>query len=104
MTRTTQLERVNAALRLSRLVGAVALVAALFWATAAPAAITLDANFDSGSLCLVPSAACDDTGVASSVSGNTVTLVGRDNFNNGSWKWIYFRANGVNNQLVNFEI
>ena len=70
----------------------------------AVAAITLNANFDSGSLCLVPSGACDDTGTASSVSGNTVTLVGRDNFNNGEWKWIYFQASGVNAQQVTFQI
>jgi hypothetical protein len=70
----------------------------------AQAAITLDANFDNGSLCLSPSSACDDSGVASSVSGNTVSLVGRDNFNNTDWKWVYFQAAGVNGQLVNFEI
>ncbi len=70
------------------------------------AAITLDANFDSGSLCLpgAPVGACDDTGVFSSVSGNTVTLTGRDNFNNGQWKWVYFRASGVHGQVLNFEI
>ena len=33
-----------------------------------------------------------------------MTLVGRDNFNNNEWKWIYFQASGVNNQLVNFQI
>ena len=42
--------------------------------------------------------------MASSVSGNTVTLIGRDNFNNGEWKWIYFQANGVNGQQVTFDI
>jgi hypothetical protein len=68
------------------------------------AAITLSANFDSASLCLVGSSACDDSGVPSSVSGNSVSLVGRDNFNNNDWKWIYFRAAGVSGQLVNFEI
>lgn len=70
----------------------------------AVAAITLEANFDSGSLCVVASAACDDAGVASSVDGSTVTLVGRDNFNQSQWKWIYFRAAGVNGRLVTFEI
>jgi Zinc carboxypeptidase/Cytosolic carboxypeptidase N-terminal domain len=70
----------------------------------ATAAITLDADFESGSLCLTPSSACDDNGAASSVNGNMVTLVGRDNFNSGSWKWIYFRADGVNGQQVTFEI
>ncbi|MGD9634018.1 MAG: M14-type cytosolic carboxypeptidase [Pirellulales bacterium] len=68
------------------------------------AAIALDADFDSGSLCLAPSGACDDAGVASSVSGNNVSLVGRDNFSNNQWKWIYFRAAGVGGQTVNFEI
>ena len=56
------------------------------------------------SLCLVASSACDDSGVASSVSGNTVTLIGRDNFNNSEWKWIYFQADGVNGQQVTFKI
>jgi hypothetical protein len=68
------------------------------------AAITLDMNFDSGSVCLVASSACDDNGVASTVSGNSVILTGRDNFSNNEWKWVYFRASGVNGQLVNFEI
>jgi hypothetical protein len=68
--------------------------------------ITLDASFDSASLCLVASSACDDgtAGGASTISGNTVTLVGRDNFNNNSWKWLYFRADGVNGQQVTFNI
>jgi hypothetical protein len=74
------------------------------WAQFSVAAITLEADFDSASLCLSPTNACDDNGVASSVSGNTVTLIGRDNFNTNSWKWIYFRANGVNGQQVTFEI
>jgi hypothetical protein len=38
------------------------------------------------------------------VSGNTVTLIGRDNFSNSQWKWVYFRADGVDGQLVDFEI
>jgi hypothetical protein len=70
----------------------------------ASAVITLDAGFDSGGLCLSPSNACDDNGVASTVSGNVVTLVGRDNFNAGTWKWIYFRADGVSGQQVMFQI
>jgi hypothetical protein len=81
----------------------VALCSAV-WPAPARSAITLDASFDSASLCLSPSSACDDTGTASSVSGNTVTLVGRDNFNNGTWKWVYFRADGVNGQQVMFQI
>lgn len=86
--------------------GQAALLAAFALLARSPAhaVITLDANFDSGSLCLSPSSACDDSGVASSVSGNTVSLIGRDNFNNSQWKWIYFRASGVNGQTVDFEI
>lgn len=86
------------------LVAAAMTALCLLLAAPASAVITLDANFDSGSACLVGSAACDDTGVPSSVNGNTVTLTGRDNFSNGEWKWMYFRASGVNGQLVNFEI
>ena len=82
----------------------VVLSSIALWAAPASAVITLDANFDSASLCLTPSNACDDNGVASSVNGNTVTLVGRDNFNSGTWKWIYFRADGVNGEQVMFEI
>jgi hypothetical protein len=85
---------------------AAALLVAALCASRAAAVITLDANFDSGSVCLspAPASACDDTGVYSTVSGNTVTLSGRDNFNNGSWKWLYFLANGVNGEQVMFEI
>jgi hypothetical protein len=83
---------------------AVILAVALIVAPSAYGQITLDADFDSGSLCLIASDACDDNGVASSVSGNTVTLVGRDNFNAGDWKWVYFRASGVSGQAVQFRI
>jgi hypothetical protein len=84
----------------------LAILATFACARVSQAVITLNANFDSGSLCLVVSSACDDGlgGSASSVSGNMVTLVGRDNFNNNEWKWLYFRANGVLNQQVNFQI
>ncbi|MBX3424731.1 MAG: hypothetical protein KF688_03530 [Pirellulales bacterium] len=65
----------------------------------AQAAITLDANFDSGSL------------KSYSVSGNTISLVGRDTFagsgNNlgsGKWRWLYFKATGVENVLPTFSI
>ena len=81
----------------------ISLVALAIWPSSAVAVITLNANFDSASLCLVGSSACDDSGVPSSVSGNTVTLVGRDNFNNNVWKWMYFQANGVNGQTVTFN-
>ncbi len=82
----------------------VALAVVAMSPSQAIAVITLNANFDSASLCLVGSSACDDTGVASSVSGNTVTLIGRDNYNNNEWKWIYFQASGVNGQQVTFNI
>jgi murein tripeptide amidase MpaA len=85
------------------------LAAALTWLCVLPspparAVIALDAEFDSGSLCLTPSNACDDNGTASTVSGNLVTLVGRDNYNSGDWKWIYFAASGVSGQQVTFDI
>ena len=69
------------------------------------AVITLDANFDSASLCLVGQQCLrrHRRGELRSAA-ILVTLVGRDNFSNGEWKWIYFRASGVNGQLVNFEI
>jgi hypothetical protein len=84
----------------------VALFAAALFARRADAVITLDATFDSGSVCLspAPASACDDSGVYSTVSGNNVTLTGRDNFNGGTWKWLYFRANDVNGQQVMFQI
>src|SRR6187551_1673493 len=76
------------------------------WTLPASAVITLNGNFDSGSVCLVATSACDDgaSGGASTVSGNTVTLIGRDNFNNGEWKWIYFQVSGVNAQQLTFHI
>lgn len=56
--------------------------------------ITLDADFDSGSL---------DT-ANSSVQGDTVLLSGRDNFNTGSWKWLHFIAAGVAGRTPTFQI
>src|SRR5262245_52723421 len=90
--------------RFGRLSAIAAFVASMLTASNSSAAITLNANFDSGSACLVPSNACDDNGVASTVSGNLVTLVGRDNYNTNEWKWLYFSAAGVNGQQVTFEI
>jgi hypothetical protein len=57
-------------------------------------AIVLDGDFDSGSL--------DEAN--SSVSGNLVMLAGRDNYNTGDWKWLYFSADGVSGQQVTFRI
>ena len=57
--------------------------------------ITLDADFDHGSL--------DEAN--SVVNGNFITLVGRDNhYGNGLWKWVYFEADNVNGQQVTFQI
>ncbi|MEM7626983.1 MAG: M14-type cytosolic carboxypeptidase [Planctomycetota bacterium] len=63
----------------------------------AAAVITLDADFDNGSLL--------DYTVGSSRLGVTVELVGRDNFyGNGRWRWVHFRADGVNGQQPFFRI
>ncbi len=56
--------------------------------------LTLDADFDSGSL---------DT-ANSSVQGDTVFLSGRDNFNTGKWKWLHFIATGVSGRTPAFQI
>jgi hypothetical protein len=73
---------------------AAAIGAALCSATTLWGQITLDAEFDSGSL--------DETN--SFAVGNMVTLAGRDNYNPGDWKWLYFSANNVNSQQVTFQI
>ena len=71
----------------------IALVFCALATRAASAAITLDANFDSGSL------------KSYSLSGNTVNLVGRDNYyGGGSWRWLYFKASGVQNTTPTFSI
>jgi hypothetical protein len=58
------------------------------------AEITLHAEFDQASLDVNRSHA----------HGNDVTLVGRDNYNTGHWKWIYFAAEGVAGQRPIFRI
>lgn len=59
----------------------------------AHAVITLDANFDHGSL------------ETYSTSGSTVNLVGRDNYyGSNQWRWVYFKASGVNGLSPNFRI
>jgi hypothetical protein len=73
---------------------AAALGTAWCCAVSARAVITLDADFDSGSL--------DESN--SFAVGDFVTLAGRDNYNTGSWKWLYFQAAGVNGQQVTFQI
>ena len=56
--------------------------------------ITLNGEFDHGSL--------DEAN--SSVNGSMVTLAGRDNFNPGDWKWLYFSADNVNSLQPTFQI
>ena len=69
------------------------------WPIPADAAITLNANFDSGSL------------KSYSVNGNTVNLVGRDsyagsgnNLGDGHWRWLSFKATGVQGLNPTFSI
>ncbi len=56
--------------------------------------ITLDADFDSGSLDV---ANCR-------VDGDTIHLAGRDNYNTGSWKWLHFTADHVKGRTLTFQI
>ena len=61
--------------------------------TTTHAVITLDADFDHGSL------------ENYSVSGGNVSLVGRDNFyGSGQWRWVYFKASGMTGEDPNFRI
>ncbi len=57
------------------------------------AVFALDADFDHGSL-----------ESYSLSSGSTVNLVGRDNYYPGEWKWVYFKASGVNGFTPTFRI
>ena len=82
------------ALRLALTVGG-----ALAVASACPAAITLDGDFDEGSL------------KSYSVSGSNISLVGRDTYagsghylGDGYWRWLYFKASGVQGALPTFSI
>lgn len=59
-----------------------------------PCPITLDMDFDHGSLDVA----------ASRVEGDVVHLVGRDNGNSGAWKWIYFRLRHVADRSLSFVI
>lgn len=56
--------------------------------------IVLDADFDHGGLDEANSMASD----------SFVTLAGRDNFNPGDWKWLYFSADNVNGLTPVFQI
>lgn len=82
-------------LRAALSIGNRLLVAALIALAAGPAhaAISLDASFDHASL------------ESYSVAGSTVNLVGRDNYYGGDrWRWVYFKASGVNGLSPNFKI
>ncbi|QDU89152.1 Zinc carboxypeptidase [Pirellulimonas nuda] len=57
-------------------------------------AVTLSADFDSASLDVA----------ASSLSGGVINLVGRDNYNTGDWKWLYFLASDLPTPAPTFRI
>ncbi len=64
---------------------------------AAGATVSLDIDFDSGSL--------DLAATTISSSGNTINLVGRDNYyGGGQWRWFYFRASGIDGKTPLFNI
>jgi len=67
---------------------------AMLFAGFCSAQIILDGDFDHGGL--------DEPN--SFATGNFVTLAGRDNFNSGQWKWLYFSARGVEDEQVTFQI
>src|SRR5689334_14066780 len=72
---------------IGRFVRSLPLGCVLIASHAAVAQITLDANFDFGSL------------KSYSISGNTINLLGRTNYsgngNMGDWRWMYFKASNV---------
>ena len=72
------------------------LLAACWWLcqSVALGQITLNGDFDHGSL----------DAANSSVAGNIVNLAGRDNYNSGDWKWLYFSADNVNGLQPTFRI
>ena len=63
---------------------------------AARGQITLDANFDYGSL------------KSYSIAGNTINLLGRTNYsgsgNGAKWRWMYFKATGVQGATPLFSV
>lgn len=73
--------------------GLTAVVFAAFCGVAS-GQITLNGDFDHGSL--------DEAN--SSATGSFVQLAGRDNFNAGRWKWLYFSADGVDGITPTFQI
>lgn len=56
--------------------------------------LSLDMNFDSGSLDLANTV----------IDGDTVRLAGRDVYNPGKWKWLHFRVDGAAGRRLFFEI
>jgi hypothetical protein len=56
--------------------------------------VSLDIDFDSGSLDVKQSA----------VENDRIHLVGFQNHNAGFWKWLHFRARGVRGRKIRFEI
>jgi hypothetical protein len=84
------------ATRSALLAGAVVAAALGFAHRGALAQVTLSQDFDSGSL-NVP---------LSTISGNAITLVGRRTWTSSpnSWRWINFRASGVNGLAPAFRI
>ena len=86
----------NSNARILRLTAAIAIATG---ACSASAVVTLDANFDSGAL------------KSYSLAGNTVNLVGRDTYafgnhqlGGGHWRWIDFKASGVQGANLTFSI
>jgi hypothetical protein len=73
---------------------ALAWISLLISPPAARAEVILQADFDQASLNIA----------RSRVDGDVVTLVGRDNYNSGHWKWIYFAAKGVAGRQLTFRI
>jgi hypothetical protein len=60
--------------------------------------ITLNANFDHGSL-------LSSTVTNASTTTPTIDLVGRDNFyGSGRWRWMYFTATGLANKRPTFRV
>src|SRR5262245_53343398 len=69
-----------------------ALATLLLLSSASHAQLSLDANFDHGSL--------------QSWSGNvaSISLVGRTNYYGNEWRWMYFKATGVQGATPVFNI
>ena len=75
------------------LIPAILLSALFALAGPAQAVITLDADFDHGSL------------ETYSANSSAVFLVGRDNYyGSNQWRWVYFKASGVNGLSPEFRI